>query len=158
MKRNRILLALTLVIALATPIETLAQQWSTKGPAPRGFHSAVLDTITNSMVIFGGTTYAPVGSGNPGLNLNDTWRLSNATTAASALSWTQLKPTGTPPAPRATQTAIYAPESDSMIIFGGGLNFSSPCVNDVWALKGVSGTAPAWTELSPVGGPPAARQ
>jgi hypothetical protein len=109
------------------------------------------------MIIFGGTTYAPIGSSNPGQNLNDAWR-SNATADASALSWTPLKPTGALPAPRNTQSAIYSPESDSMVIFGGGLNYASPCVNDVWALRGVSGNTPNWVQLGPAGGPPTPRQ
>ncbi len=146
------------VSALAFPLGVPAQQWSTKGPAPRAFQSAILDTTTDTMVIFGGQTYPLVGSTNPGLTLNDTWRLNSATTASTALSWTQLKPTGTLPAPRATQSAVFSPASDTMIVFGGGLGFSSPCLNEAWTLQGVSGTNPDWEQLSPSGALPAPRQ
>ena len=46
-----------------------------------------------------------------------------------------------------------------MIIFGGAEGHSSPCANDVWVLTNANGTGgtPAWIQLSPSGGLPAAR-
>jgi len=46
-----------------------------------------------------------------------------------------------------------------MIIFGGAEGRSSPCANDVWVLTNANGNggASAWVQLSPTGGPPAAR-
>src|SRR5260370_38415463 len=46
-----------------------------------------------------------------------------------------------------------------MIVFGGAEGRSSPCANDVWILTNANGSggAPAWTQLNPAGGPPAAR-
>jgi hypothetical protein len=46
-----------------------------------------------------------------------------------------------------------------MIIFGGGLNNTSPCRNDVWVLSGANteSGSPEWTQLSPSGTPPSPR-
>ena len=129
------------------------QTWSSKGPLPRSEHSAVLDPVTNRMIVFGG------GLGQvPATDTNDVWRLNGATAAGSPM-WIAVKPTGTAPAPREGHTAVYAGTNNIMIVFGGGLGSTSPRVNDVWILENANGSTgnPAWVQLSPSGGPPAAR-
>lgn len=46
-----------------------------------------------------------------------------------------------------------------MIVFGGAEGESSPCANDVWVLTNANGNGgtPAWSQLSPSGGPPSPR-
>jgi hypothetical protein len=86
-------------------------------------------------------------------NFNDVWTLSNANGLGGAPTWTQLSPSGTPPAPRGLATAVYDPGSNTMTIFGGLLQ------NDVWTLSnanGLTGT-PTWTELLPAGPLPPGR-
>jgi len=133
----------------------LAQSWTPSGPIPRDLHTAVLDTTTDRMIIFAGQTTAAnqTGAGNQ----NDVWVLHAA--GSKALSWTPLKPTGTPPAARNGPSAVYDSASNRMTVFGGGLGSASPCANDVWVLTNANGTGgtPAWIQLSPVGGPPAPR-
>lgn len=145
------LLALCL-IALAGQLA--AQTWQVAGPLPRWNHSAVLDLATNAMVVFGGD----VAQGNTPpypyqLNLNDVWRLNGN------LTWTALKPTGTPPASRGGHSAVYDSLNTRMIIFGGGLGNSSPCANDVWVLTDATGKTgtPAWVQIMPSGTAPSPR-
>src|SRR5262249_54249833 len=66
---------------------------------------------------------------------------------------TQLTPAGTPPAGRSDHAAIYDPVRDRMIVFGG--SGGGPYNNDVWALS--LAATPTWSQLIPVGAPPAAR-
>ena len=156
---KRIFATLCLLLLFATIAQSVAAQtWSPNGPLPRGGHSAVLDTSTNRMTVFGGDGSSNT---NPPQNLNDVWVLVAPANAlgGSARNWLPLHPTGTPPAPRYGHSAGYDPGSNRMIIFGGAEGHSSPCANDVWALtnaNGIGGTS-AWIQLSPSGGPPAAR-
>ncbi len=75
-------------------------------------------------------------------------------------AWVQLSPTPDPtygsPGTRTFHTAVYNPSSNRMIIFGGasdGPGFD--LLNDVWVLSNADGTTgtPAWTKLTPSGGP-----
>jgi hypothetical protein len=127
----------------------VAQTWTAAGPVPREFHSAVLDTATNRMIVFGGFPSPSSTSGQQ--NLNDVWRLN------SNLTWTSVNPKGTPPAPRLGHSAVYDPRNNRMIVFGGGLGRSSPCENDVWVLTDANGAGGKWIQLSPSGSAPAPR-
>ena len=113
------------------------------GPRPleRYAQCAVYDPVRDRMLVFGGNTASGVR--------DDVWAL-----ALSGPSlWTQLTPTGTPPAARWGATAIYDPIRDRVIVMGG--NTSVARLNDVWELS-LSGT-PAWTQLAPTGTPPSVR-
>jgi hypothetical protein len=129
----------------------VAQSWTQlKGPVARAIPSAVFDPTSGRMIVFGGDT-------SSGTDLNDVWWLVNPD--GPGLGWVQAKPTGTKPAPRVGHSAVYDSVNDRMTVFAGGLGNASPCANDVWVLShaaGVTGT-PAWTVLSPSGGPPSPR-
>ncbi|SRR5579883_1513285 len=130
--------------------------WASAGPIGRAFPSAVLDTTTNRMIVFGGDVAGGFNTTLPFQDLNDVWRLSSG---AGVLLWTRVLPSGTPPAPRVARTAVYDAGSNRMIVFGGGLGNSSPCANDVWVLTNANGNGgtPAWIQLSPTGPAPAPR-
>lgn len=114
-------------------------------PAERWQASAIYDPIGDRMVIFGGSWDDLVGF----FVYNDVWALSLAGTPA----WTQILPTGGPPVPRWEHVAVYDPVRHAMIVHGGvDVNFAE--LGDVWTLS--LGGAPAWTELTPTGGPPPA--
>jgi hypothetical protein len=125
-------------------------------PIARASHTAVYDSGSNRMIIFGGN------QAWYGTNLNDVWVLTNANGIGSP-SWIQLSPTGTPPAPRENAEAIYDPATNRMIVFGGEQTQTGPIFtlfNDVWILtnaNGLGGT-PQWIQLMPGGGPPPSRQ
>jgi hypothetical protein len=139
------------VCAIALVGQLTAQTWQVAGPAPRFGHSAVLDSTTNTTVIFGGR----VGNTNasPYLNANDVWRLN------SNLTWTVLSPTGAPPTGRFDHSAVYDAANNRMIIFGGAEGNASPCANDVWVLANANGKTgtPAWVQLAPSGTAPSPR-
>ena len=79
---------------------------------------------------------------------------------AFAQSWTELTPSGTPPAARGATTGVYDPASNRMIIFGGR-DASGNNRNDVWVLADADGegTTPSrWIRLiadDAAGSPPA---
>lgn len=111
-------------------------------PTPRRGQSAVYDPIRDRMVVCGGfSSVAPAYR-------NDVWTLSLGGTP----TWTEIAPTGTPPAGRTEHTAIYDPVRDRMVIYAGT---NGAYRNDVWTLS--LGGTPAWSEITPAGTPPTAR-
>ncbi len=99
------------------------------------------------MTIFGGAAGGPSGGYQ-----NDLWVLSNANGLGGTPTWTQLFPTGGPPAAREENTAVYDAANNRMTIFGGS-STGSEVLNDVWVLSNANGLGgtPVWTQLSPTG-------
>ena len=131
-------------------------QLSPSGSAPqaRAGHTAVYDSANSRMTIFGG------GLGFSSPCSNDTWVLSDANSVAGSPAWTQLSPSGGPPAPRIFHTAVRDPGSNRMIVFGGNDCFSAGAYyNDVWVLTNANGLGgnPVWIQLAPTGQTPPGR-
>jgi hypothetical protein len=146
------LIAAALLFVFASFPDATAQQWNQLTPAggppvARTNTTSVFDAATNQMIVFG-------GAGSQSL-LQDTWSLNIAGTP----QWTQLSPLGSPPQARQGAKAAYESVNSRMIVFGGGFGHTSPCANDTWVLSNANSVAgpPAWTQLSPSGGPPPAR-
>jgi hypothetical protein len=120
-------------------------QLTPSGPEQDGrmLHSAVYDPVRDRMVVFGGW------DGAVHRYVNDAWALS----LAGSPTWAQISPTGTPPAGRLGQSAIYDPVRDRMVIFGGRDN-SFQLLNDVWEL---SLSNSSWTAVTPSGLSPSPR-
>lgn len=115
-------------------------------PPARAGHTAVYDAANNRMIVFGGQ----IATGN------DVWVLENANGVGTP-TWTQLSPTGGPPAIRFSHSAVYDSANNRMMVFGGCC--TSGRLNDVWVLanaNGLGGT-PNWVELSPTGVLPSLR-
>ncbi len=121
-------------------------------PAVRYGHVAVYDGVSNRMIVFGGGTSSATC-------LNDAWVLDDANSSGGSPTWLPLEPTGTFPAGRLNFNGAYDPTSNSLIIFGGS-NCASGYLSDVWVLSGANGEngTPTWTQLSPVGIGPSARE
>jgi galactose oxidase-like protein/Kelch motif protein len=140
--------AVLLYTPAAASWTTLIANGAPGGPSARDSHTAVYDAANNRMIVFGGLEFSP------GIEtfFNDVWVLSDANGQGSPV-WTQLNPTGTPPAPRCNQTAVYDAANNRMTVFGGlGLN-GEQLFSDVWVLthaNGIGGT-PAWIQLTPAG-------
>ena len=132
-------------------------QWSAHGPGPRDLHTAIFDSATDGMIVFGGTDYGTI-------NYNDVWVnvdvISSTCQPTCQLIWNFENPSGTPPAPRSGHSAVYDSTNSRMVVFGGAEGFPSPCANDVWVLENANGVAgsPAWVQLHPSGTPPPARE
>ena len=141
----RLPLYLTLFLGLVRSVS--AQAWSQLAPnggppSPRLYSSAVYASASGRLIVFGGYS---------GSLLNDLWILNRAGTS----SWQQQIPQGAQgsPPPRASNSAVYDPSSNRMIIFGG----ETPGVtNNVWILTNADGTTgtPTWTQRFPTNPPP----
>jgi hypothetical protein len=118
-------------------------------PPPRISHSAVYDQTNNRMIVFGGCADLYCF-----LPLNDTWVLSSANGSGGTPTWTQLTPTGAAPSPRYDHNAVYDATNNRMIVYSGE-DANSVGLSDVWVLSNANGLGgtPAWTQLSPTGGP-----
>ncbi len=115
----------------------LSQSWNL--PTARIGHTAIYDGNGN-MVIYGG---GGKGTGS----LNELWSYN-----FSSNTWSHLLPSGTLPAARAGNTAIYD-GNGNMVIFGGGV-ISVGLLNELWKYNFSSYS---WTHLLPSGTLPAAR-
>ncbi len=130
-----------------------AQSWSSYGPTPRYGHSAVFDSSSKQMIVFGGFS----ASGGQTLDA-DTWRLLPSASRSGLQNWVAVHPAGTPPPGRGGHFAGYAPTSNRMVIFGG--QAAGGCVNDAWVLTNVNGHGgqTGWSQLAAQGTPPPARK
>ncbi len=124
----------------------------TGGPTARGLHTAVYDTNSNRMIVFGGDENA--GSTGAKALKNDVWVLENADNSDETVTanWRQLNPTGGPPSPRSGHTSVYDGLRNRMIVFGGQ-------DGEVWVLEDANGLTdngtvrPKWTQLFPTPDP-----
>jgi len=116
------------------------------GPPPgRRGHSAVYNSFTDRMVIFGGDAFGCSNS-----KLNDLWVLQNTT--GTAPTWIAQSPAGPIPPARSDHVAVYNQNTDTMILFGG-TGISTNSLTDLWVLSNASGNTatPSWTQLFPAG-------
>ncbi len=162
MKLNKSITGLiTITILLTMPYAITQAQtpaWTqlspnTSIPTTRCGHTSFYDPTINRITIFGGL--------NSGFDLlNDVWILSTANGVGGTPAWTQIAPSGTPPAPRFFHTAVYDSNNNKMIVFGGIISTTTTvCINDVWVLTGANwqGSTPTWTQLFPTGSAPTTR-
>lgn len=121
-------------------------------PAGRHEHTAIYDSASDRMVVFGGHTQG----GSP--FAADLWVLEHASGVGGTPRWSALTPSGPAPASREWHTAVYDAASRRMIVFGG-LGSDNKSHNDTWVLENATGLggAPRWIELAPGGTRPAPR-
>lgn len=128
----------SILVALVSSLLAATSAFGDVGP--RQAHTIVFDSSRHRFVLFGGTK-------QPGFtSFNDVWVRASGSTA----DWTPLVTTGTPPHVRYSHAAMYDPNYDRMIVFGGyaaGLLFA-----DVWALDFTT-DPPAWTQIATTAGP-----
>jgi len=117
------------------------QTWtelSPEGPVPsaRSGHALAYDAYTGRVILFGGYD---------GSLLSDTWAYDRA-----ANTWTKLDPPGPVPSARGNHRMVYDPASGLVVLFGG--YDGSVDLYDTWAYDPGQN---AWTDLDPIGPPPA---
>jgi len=89
-------------------------------PSARTLYAMVFDGRYNKTVLFGGDTAdGPV---------NDLWFLD-----AQNEFWTRMEGEGEPPSPRSGHDAVWLPDFNSFVFFGG--NDGSADLNDMWELS-----------------------
>ncbi len=115
-------------------------------PPARYRHTATLDPASGRVLVFGGRGETEWGE----RYMNDLWQL----TLAKRPTWSRLDPVGPPPAPRASHSAVFAPDIGGIVVFGGASPKACPppfaCAqqtNDVWLLSLTD--PPKWTNLTP---------
>jgi fructose-specific component phosphotransferase system IIB-like protein len=145
------------LVAAGQTVTTTPYKWiqvfpTGTAPSARYGHAAAYDGLGNHMMLFGGGTSATAC-------LNDSWVLDDANSADGVPSWVQLSPSGTLPSPRMNFTNQYDPTTNSLIIFGGA-NCAAGYLSDVWVLSNANGGpgTPTWSQLSPTGTAPSARE
>ena len=110
-------------------------------PPPRGYHSCVFDTTTETFIVFGGQN----GSGS----LADTWQLR----ISPQPEWTALQPSGVSPSPRSGHAAAFDQTERILYVFGG--NNDRVVNSELWSLH-LNGV-PTWHYVDVAGTPPSAR-
>jgi galactose oxidase-like protein len=155
------------VLTNADGSEAGTPTWTTLSPAGttpsnRELAAVVYDAANNRLVVMGGLTLQCCAS--IAAMYNDVWVLENANGLGGTPQWTQLTPSGTPPAVRYGHSGVYDAGSNRLIVFGGvenniGSGTFDATFDDVWVLENANGLGgtPAWTQLTPSGGPPDAR-
>ncbi len=140
------------ILSDAWLFDLAAHTWSL-WPAPGTVPSNRLDYFFTSddanqrILLFGGW----LGT-NKSTAMNDLYQLTYPSASSQGMQWTQLTQTN-PPAPRYGIGSVIDPPRNRVLLFGGAnqVNFTS---NDLWAMDL---TTRVWTQLTPVGGPPPAR-
>ncbi|MEO0225911.1 MAG: kelch repeat-containing protein [candidate division WOR-3 bacterium] len=110
-------------------------------PSPRYACGSAYDPIKERMIVFGGGT---TGGGD-----NLVFVLENLN---SIPVWRQLNPAGSPPPGKHGPTCIYDFRNDRLLVFAG-----YPHSNDVWALDSLQYGDGRWSQWSPGGSLPPAR-
>ena len=106
------------------------------GPSPRQSSSAVYNSTTNTLTVFGGDA--------GGVPFGDIWILSNANGTGGTPAWSEITANSGPVA-RSGHTAIYDSVNNRMTVYGGW-NGSS-LVADAWVLSIANGQGNTSTRL-----------
>lgn len=130
----------------------IAPQWTQLAPAgtpPEPRHllgsASAYDEINDRLMFFGGDVYVPTHN-----HPSDVWVLVNASSAHGTPQWLKLSPTGTAPVGRHSNSLVYDPTANRIIVYGGCIDHCSDKRGDVWVLtnaNGIGGT-PEWIQLS----------
>jgi uncharacterized protein (TIGR03437 family) len=95
---------------------------NSSGPSPRYGHSAIYDPKRDRIVLSHGFT-SEQG------RFDDTWAFD-----LPSNSWRDISPAGTRPLRRCLHHAVYVPQSDQMLLYGGCSSGFGPCPQgDLWS-------------------------
>jgi hypothetical protein len=108
------------------------------GPAARAEHSVIIDPGGNRMIVFGGRD----ASGE----FNDTWEFN---WSGGFPIWKEWTIDGAVPPARSGHAAVFDPDGNRMIVFGG--RSGNQNLNDAWELDLSDPATHVWRELLPAG-------
>ena len=74
------------------------------------------------------------GTQLPNNAADDVWLLEHANGLGGTPQWQMLEPLGTLPAPRQAHPAVFDPDTDRLIVFGGRTNNPLAAASDLWVL------------------------
>jgi hypothetical protein len=113
--------------------------------------TAVYDSVTNQMTVFGGTGFVNGVCQQSGA----VWTLSNANGRGGTPVWKNLVAEGAPGSPdgRSFHTAVYDGSTNTMTIFGGDSNTAA--LGDTWVLSHANGQdgSAIWTQITSANNP-----
>ena len=115
-------------------------------PSPRARHAGVFDTKRRRFVIFGGRYRA--GTSGAYTVFNDTYALMLGVNG-DLYYWDQLQPTGTPPPPLSSTTAVYDAQGDRLLVYGGNESTSGATFAPTGEVYALSFANNAWVKLQP---------
>jgi hypothetical protein len=118
-------------LSLAEPPRWTELTPAAPGPAARAAHGLIYDPVGKCMLVHGGTDNQRL--------YDDTWALSLDAQPA----WSQIRAAAPPAVLRMYHSAVYDPDGQRMVIWGG--SHHGVDLNDTWALS-LAGQ-PAWTEV-----------
>jgi hypothetical protein len=139
----------TFLLLLISSWPTAAQTWiqlTPTGTPPTERYSSgrAYDAINDRLILFSGQD----ANGLP--RPTDVWVLSNASGVGGTPKWEQLDPTGEPPLGRESQTVVYDPASNRIIVYGGCSANCGYAMYDAWVLTNANGLGeetPEWIQL-----------
>jgi hypothetical protein len=97
-------------------------------PGPMSSPAAVYDPDRNRLYLYGDGTQLPNNAAD------DVWMLEHANGLGGSPQWRMLEPLGTLPAPRQGHPAVFDPNTDRLIVFGGRTNNPLAAASDLWVL------------------------
>jgi hypothetical protein len=111
-------------------------------PAQRGMHSAVYDTNSQRLIVFGGLDSSV---GDPYLFFDDAWVLTGANGLHGTPQWRKLQPQGPLPTACAWHSVGYGGAANRMVVAMGrnDRTLAPHFFNDVWVLTNASGQCTA---------------
>jgi hypothetical protein len=110
-------------------------------PASREVCSLIYDSANKRAIMWGGLSY------NQNSSFNDTWSMSLDSTSSNYKKWIRVLTTGTAPSRRWGAAAIYDPDNERMVLFGGAedtLSSGITTYNNVFTLSLTPGSE-AWS-------------
>jgi hypothetical protein len=125
-----------------TPTWTQIDDTQRPYPPGRSFHTGVYDSARARMLIFSGYQFQ---HGAP--DRADVWALS---LKGGPLTWSPVR--GTEPEPRALHSAVYDPDADRMLVYGGRSDYGLNYDGELWELS--LDTRPTWNLIAPAGSGP----
>lgn len=128
-----------------------AVRTSEPSPLAREQHIAALDASGDRALVLSGRVR--------GTLLGDIWEIDGLAAQGIPIWSRRSIAPGDAPTPRWMQASAYDAAGDRLLVFGGGLGFSSPCTNEAWLLEDAlaRGTPARWVRVTSRGDSPEPR-